>query len=376
MYVLDECFSGHQAVHPPSIKCLTKIAKDLKFDMSVEELKEYQEVIANYCETTFQRIYNLPEPKLPVKYARKIGNKPAAEENRFNAWYWKCDISGAPNGKLHGKTIAMKDNISVAGIPMMNGSQLVEGYIPDIDASVVTRVLDEGGRILGKAVCENLCFSGGSFTAANGLVRNPWDPSRMSGGSSSGCAVLVANKDVDMAIGGDQGGSIRMPAAACGIVGLKPTFGLVPYTGIIGIEPTIDHTGPMAQTVYDTALLLEAIAGYDDGLDHRQPRDLKIPSYTKELSGDIKGLRVGLLKEGFDPSFETDVNDLVRKSAARLSEKDAVVEEVSIPWHLDASSRWQGLPVLQISLTQNPRMHFGGVEVVFVGILAMGGIQD
>ncbi|CAB4007577.1 Amidase [Paramuricea clavata] len=303
--------------------------------MSVEELKEYQEVIANYCETTFQRIYNLPEPKLPVKYARKIGNKPAAEENRFNAWYWKCDISGAPNGKLHGKTIAMKDNISVAGIPMMNGSQLVEGYIPDIDASVVTRVLDEGGRILGKAVCENLCFSGGSFTAANGLVRNPWDPSRMSGGSSSGCAVLVANKDVDMAIGGDQGGSIRMPAAACGIVGLKPTFGLVPYTGIIGIEPTIDHTGPMAQTVYDTALLLEAIAGYDDGLDHRQPRDLKIPSYTKELSGDIKGLRVGLLKEGFDPSFETDVNDLVRKSAARLSEKDAVVEEVSIPWHLD-----------------------------------------
>ena len=106
--------------------------------------------------------------------------------------YWRCDISGAPNGKLHGKTIAMKDNISVAGIPMMNGSQLLEGYVPDIDASVVTRVLDEGGRILGKAVCESMCVSAGSFTAANGLVRNPWDPSRMSGGSSSGCAVLVS----------------------------------------------------------------------------------------------------------------------------------------------------------------------------------------
>jgi amidase len=86
----------------------------------------------------------------------------------------------------------MKDNISVAGIPMMNGSQLLEGYVPDIDASVVTRVLDEGGRILGKAVCESMCVSAGSFTAANGLVRNPWDPSRMSGGSSSGCAVLVS----------------------------------------------------------------------------------------------------------------------------------------------------------------------------------------
>ncbi len=106
--------------------------------------------------------------------------------------YWRCDISGAPNGKLHGKTIAMKDNIPVAGIPMMNGSQLLEGYIPDIDASVVSRVLDEGGRILGKAVCENMCFCGGSFTTANGLVKNPLDPSRMSGGSSSGCAVLVS----------------------------------------------------------------------------------------------------------------------------------------------------------------------------------------
>ena len=105
--------------------------------------------------------------------------------------YWRCDISGATNGKLHGKTIAMKDNISVAGIPMMNGSQVLEGYIPDIDATVVTRVLDDGGRILGKAVCENMCFNGGSFTAASGLVKNPLNPSLMSGGSSSGCAVLV-----------------------------------------------------------------------------------------------------------------------------------------------------------------------------------------
>jgi amidase len=106
--------------------------------------------------------------------------------------YWRCDISGAPNGILNGKTIALKDNVAVAGIPMMNGSQLLEGYIPDVDASVVTRILDQGGRILGKAVCENLCFNGGSFTAVNGLVKNPLDPSRMSGGSSSGSAVLVS----------------------------------------------------------------------------------------------------------------------------------------------------------------------------------------
>ncbi|XP_028403579.1 uncharacterized protein LOC114526244 [Dendronephthya gigantea] len=336
-------FQGHQVVQSPSNQCLADIAKDLKFDLNDDELKEYQEVIASYCETTFQRLYHLPEPKLPVKYPRMIGKQPSAEENPFNAWYWKCDISGAPEGKLLGKTIAMKDNIPVAGIPMMNGSQLLEGYIPDIDATVVTRVLDEGGRILGKAVCENMCHSGGSFTAANGLVRNPIDPSRMSGGSSSGCAVLVANKDVDMAIGGDQGGSIRMPAAACGIVGLKPTFGLVPYTGIIPTDPTIDHTGPMARTVSDTALLLEAIAGYDGGLDHRQPSDIKTPCYTKELTGDIKGMHVGLLKEGFDTTLEADVNSLVRTSALRLTERGAIIEEVSIPWHLNAKDLHFGI---------------------------------
>ncbi|XP_028403581.1 uncharacterized protein LOC114526246 [Dendronephthya gigantea] len=344
----DERFAGHRAVHPPSIRSLTEIIKDLKIDMSDEELQEHQDVIARFCETTFQRIYDFPEPKLPVKYPRKTGNQPTVEENPFNAWYWKCDISGAPEGKLLGKTIAIKDNIPVAGIPMMNGSQLLEGYIPDIDATVVTRVLDEGGRILGKAVCENLCYSAGSFTSANGLVRNPLDPSRMAGGSSSGCAVLIANKNVDMAIGGDQGGSIRIPAAACGIVGLKPTFGLVPYTGITSFEPTVDHTGPMAMTVKDTALLLEVIAGYDDGLDHRQPRDIKIPSYTKGLTGEIEGIRVGLVKEGFDIS-EKDVNDLVRKSAERLSEKGAVVEDVSIPWHLDGPDLLNGISLFNVA---------------------------
>jgi len=107
--------------------------------------------------------------------------------------YWKCDITRAPNGKLHGKTIAIKDSIAVAGVPMMNGSLILEGFIPDIDATVVTRVLDQGGRIPGKATCENLCWNGGSFTSATGPVRHPIDPSKMAGGSSSGCAVLVSS---------------------------------------------------------------------------------------------------------------------------------------------------------------------------------------
>ena len=105
--------------------------------------------------------------------------------------YWRCDIKGAANGKLKGKTLAIKDNICVAGVPMMNGSKVLEGYVPDVDATIVSRILEAGGHILGKAVCENLCFDGASFTAATGPVLNPYCGAKMAGGSSSGSAALV-----------------------------------------------------------------------------------------------------------------------------------------------------------------------------------------
>src|SRR4029077_5176117 len=146
---------------------------------------------------------------------------------------------------------------------MMNGSGLLEGYVSDQDATVVTRVLDAGGTILGKAVCENLCLSSGSHTSASGVAHNPHDPRRSPGGSSSGCGALVASGAVDMAIGGDQAGSIRIPSSWSGIYGLKPTYGLVPYTGICAEDHTLDHTGPMARTVAEIALLLEVLAGPD-----------------------------------------------------------------------------------------------------------------
>ena len=149
---------------------------------------------------------------------------------------------------------------------MMNGASTMEGYVPDVDATVVTRILDSGGTIAGKTVCEYFCFSGGSHTSASGPVHNPHRTGYSAGGSSSGSAAVVAAGDVPMALGGDQGGSIRIPASFCGIYGLKPTHGLVPYTGIMPIELTLDHTGPMTATVEDNALLLEVLADAD-GLD-------------------------------------------------------------------------------------------------------------
>ena len=145
-------------------------------------------------------------------------------------------IKGAPSGKLAGKTVAIKDNVCVAGVPMMNGASTLEGYVPDIDATIVTRILDAGGTIVGKAHCEYFCFSGGSHTSAPGPVHNPHKHGLFGRRLVFGQRRVVATGEVDMAIGGDQGGSIRMPASFCGIYGMKPTHGLVPYTGIMPIE--------------------------------------------------------------------------------------------------------------------------------------------
>ena len=222
-----------------------------------------------------------------VKYPRTPGYRPTGDENKHNAWYVKTTVEGAARGKLKGKTVVLKDNIMLAGVPMMNGASTLEGYVPDIDATVVQRILDAGGTIVGKAHCENFCLSGGSHTNATGPVHNPHKMGYSAGGSSSGSAVLVALGEVDMALGGDQGGSIRMPSSFCGIYGMKPTHGLVPYTGIMPIEIYVDHTGPMTATVADNALLLEVLAG-PDGYDSRQI-NVKTHPYTKALQGRHQG---------------------------------------------------------------------------------------
>ena len=175
------------------------------------------------CSLRIAGLDQFAEPTLPVKYQRDPGYRPPAAENRLNAWYWKCSIKGAQSGPLAGKKIAIKDNVCVAGIPMMNGTNVLEGYVPDVDATVVTRILDAGGEIIGKAVCESLCFLGGSHTSDTGPVLNPHDPTRSAEEYSSGSAALVVAGGCDMAMGGDQGGSIQIPSSYCGAVGHKPT---------------------------------------------------------------------------------------------------------------------------------------------------------
>ncbi len=291
----------------------------------------------------------LPDNLPRVEYPRTPGYRPAPEENKHNAWYYKTRIEGASEGKLKGKTVVLKDNVMLAGVPMMNGASTLEGYVPEIDATIVTRILDAGGAIVGKAHCEYFCASGGSHTNATGPVHNPYKMGYSAGGSSSGSAVLVALGEVDMAIGGDQGGSIRMPSSFSGVYGMKPTHGLVPYTGIMPIEIYVDHTGPMTATVKDNALLLEVIAG-PDGYDPRQYAPTVHP-YTQMLEGGIRGLKIAMVKEGFGrPKSEPDVEDKVRKAADLLGKLGATITEVSIPWHLLGGALF--LPIVTEGLTQ------------------------
>lgn len=307
--------------------------------------------------------------------------------NPLNAWSHRTDIksTSSTSNELSGKTIAVKDNVSVAGVPITGGTfpELLTGKseypISEIDAVVVSRVLQAGATIVGTATCEHLSFTPLSYTSASGPVHNAWRRGWTSGGSSSGPGSLVGasqikkwrkrhglpsidddlGPSVDMAIGGDQGGSIRVPAAYNGIYGLKPTHGLVPYTGILSLVPMIDHTGPMCTSLEDVAMLLKVLAGYD-GIDPRMtpdsPKRKEVKDYPALLKEFIsgkqqqgqwtpsdagKGLRVGIVKESFEVIGLTEpVKNIVKGAIERFREIGASVEEVSIPMHLIGPSIW------------------------------------
>ena len=285
------------AVRRPTLEQMRGVVEDLGMTMGERSVESYDALMeANYL--AYDIVDAMPDDVPVVKYPRTPGYRPEGEENKYNAWYVKTEMKGAPSGKLAGKKIAIKDNVCLAGVPMMNGASTLEGYTPDIDATIVTRILDAGGTIVGKTHCEYFCFSGGSHTCAAGAVHNPHKHGLFVRAARPPAArVVVATGEVDMAIGGDQGGSIRIPSAFSGIYGMKGTFGLVPYTGVMPIEITIDHTGPMTRNVRDNALLLEVLAGAD-GLDPRQDAP-KVSNYTEALGGGVKGLRIGIVKEGF-----------------------------------------------------------------------------
>ncbi|KAL2858463.1 putative amidase [Aspergillus pseudoustus] len=331
--------------------------------------------------------------------------KPKPDRNPFNAWSRQCDIvSSSPESNLlHGRTVAIKDNISVAGLPTTVGIPKSlfpadgddgELWISSVDATVVSRILSAGGVIKGTSTCESFCASPLSFTSATGPVHNPRLHGYTAGGSSSGSAVLVAahglastttptaatggmnrGDTVELAIGSDQAGSVRIPASYNGIYGLKPTFGLVPYTGAASMSPMIDHLGPLASNLEDIAALLESMAGYD-GFDPRMSPESPMRSQVKPYLHTLRenrqaileairpgeNLRVGLLMESFSlPGISNDVKETVYEAAKTFFEATgAAVTEISIPMHLEGPIIWTAAtrPSMSSHLVQgNPSGH-------------------
>ncbi len=325
------------------------IGEAMQLDLTSAEIATLEPIIAAVMDG-YDALDQMPDPLRAVTPAVRIpGSRPSPEEDPLNGIVRTCSVKAVPevSGPLTGKSIGVKDTVCVAGLPMTCASRLLYDYTPDIDATVVKRILEAGGHITAVLNTDDFAFSGGGHTSCYGPGRNPADPAHAPGGSSNGSATATATGQVDIALGGDQGGSIRIPASFSGVVGHKPTHGLVPYTGIVGFDQTIDHIGPMAKTVADCALLLGVIAGVDDtAIDPRQPDSIPQADYASALTGDVTGLRIAVVKEGFETPESTDaVNAAVRGAAEKLAAMGAEVAEVSVPMHTAVVPLWNCIAI-------------------------------
>jgi aspartyl-tRNA(Asn)/glutamyl-tRNA(Gln) amidotransferase subunit A len=232
-------------------------------------------------------------------------------------------------GGLLGVPLAIKDVLSTRGLRTTCGSRMLERYVPPYDATAVERLRDAGAVLLGKLNCDEFAMGSSTENSAFQQTRNPWDPTRVPGGSSGGSAAAVAAGQAFGTLGTDTGGSIRQPAALCGVTGLKPTYGRVSRYGLVAFGSSLDCVGPMARTARDCALLLQAIAGKDarDGTSADQP----VPDYQASLSGDVRGLRIGVPRELFVEGIQPGVERLVRGAIAALADRGAELVEISLP---------------------------------------------
>jgi amidase len=344
-------------VTPPTPLQVARLAEDIGYASIAEAPEEYTAMITGML-GVYDALDALPEPDTLPGRARVDVQVPGPDEDPHHAWEVRTSIHGEGSGSLAGTRLGVKDSILVAGVPLRNGSEELTAFVPDGDATVVSRALAAGAEVVGKTVNEYFCMSGGSHTAATGVVHNPHRRGWSAGGSSSGSAVALVTGDADLALGTDQAGSIRMPASWCGVVGLKPTFGLVPYTGIGSLDATFDHVGPMARTVTDVARFLTELAG-PDGLDPRQ-RDVVVGDYLTGLADGVDGLRIGILTEGFATEHaEPGVDDAVRAAAVTLAERGAVVEEVSVPLHTIGPALWTAIAIEGMAETMLRDQGFG-----------------
>ncbi len=240
--------------------------------------------------------------------------------------------AGEEIGLLAGIPIAIKDNMCTKGIRTTCGSRILENFVPPYESTVTQKLADAGAVMVGKTNMDEFAMGSSTETSAYQITANPWDLSRVPGGSSGGSAAAVAAEECVVALGSDTGGSIRQPASFCGVVGLKPTYGLVSRFGLVAYASSLDQIGPFGRSVEDTAILLSAIAGYDS----KDSTSLKvhIPDYAKALRPNLKSrgvLRIGIIKETFGQGIDPEVETAVTKAIEVLQELGAEIHVISCP---------------------------------------------
>jgi amidase len=326
-------------VRRPDLDELRRLAAEHRFQIRPDEEEDFlalAEAILGVIDEIEAR--DTTDPVIPAD--RDPGSPPSGDDDPYNAIVRWCRVEApGTGGLLTGKRVALKDSVAIAGVPLTCGSRVLAGFVPQVDAVVTERILRAGGTIVAVTNMDDLAFSGGGESSSYGPTLNPYDPARAAGGSSGGSAAALHYERVDVSIGCDQGGSIRVPAAWCGVLGLKPTHALVPYTGIVGIDQTFDHCGPMGRSAGDVAALLQAIAG----TDRSDPRQREVPSadYIRAVAAaphTLAGTRIGLVEEACSPRVGADpvVVDAVEEAVERLRDLGAEVTRLSLPEHLQA----------------------------------------
>lgn len=236
---------------------------------------------------------------------------------------------GEEIGPLEGIPMALKDNLSTKGVRTTSASKMLENYVPIFNATVVDKLSQAGAILLGKVNMDEFAMGASTESSAFFETRNPWNLEYVPGGSSGGSAAVVAAEEAAFSLGSDTGGSIRLPASYCNVVGLKPTYGRVSRYGLISYASSLDQIGPMTRTVRDNALVLNAIAGHDPKDSTSYPEEGE--DFTKSLVNDIKGLKIGIVKEYFPGDLDSGLAQLTKEAIAKLEELGAQVEECSLP---------------------------------------------
>ncbi|UBF27402.1 Asp-tRNA(Asn)/Glu-tRNA(Gln) amidotransferase subunit GatA [Kovacikia minuta CCNUW1] len=288
-----------------------------------QQLTSKERSAVEIAQEALNRIQSL-EPKLH-SFLQVTGDRALEQAKQVDAKI----AAGEEIGLLAGIPIGIKDNLCTKGIPTTCASKILENFLPPYESTVTQKLAEAGSVMVGKTNLDEFAMGGSTETSGFQLTANPWDLTRVPGGSSGGSAAAVGGGECVVALGSDTGGSIRQPASFCGIVGLKPTYGLVSRYGLVAFASSLDQIGPFAHSVEDAAILLGAIAGYDA----RDSTSLKveIPDYTQFLVPNLKGKKVGVIKETFGEGLDPAVEKAVRAAIDQLKALGAKIVEISCP---------------------------------------------